>query len=358
MERFKINKKTNLRIENALIFLKYTYKELNKETFSDIDISTFDTLTEVYLRCLLKCVNILTKRGLYKEYIKRENKELKSPKGIINISESLSKQTRLRGSLICSYEELSDNVLHNQIIKSVLKDLQYNEDIKKEQIIQIKKQLISFKDIDEIDLRGINFNKIKYNNNNIRYKTIMDICRDLYFKININKYISSNNNYKDKRSKFTFEDNLFISFRKHLYNFYKQNYKDSYRIDIIEVPINENTCDKFDLIYSKSKKLITLKSDKTIIIIDCYKDYQFTDIEKKDKQEDELRRIIYNYSKDTRLDVFGAIIYVNCSEGYCLKNSELSNRDNITIMTTTIDMNIKYNYIDNKLRKIVDTLLD
>ena len=341
----------SLRIENAFIFLQYTYKELTKELFKDIDMSKFDTLTEVYVSCLIKCVEILNKRGLYKEYIRIENQELFSPKGSINISESLRRQSNIRSKLVCSYDELSSNIQHNQIIKTVLQDMTFNKDIKKEQIIQLKKCLTYFNGIDTLDLSKIDFRKIKYNNSNLRYKTIMDICKDMYFKSTINKYLKG-------ADEFTFEDNLFLAFRKHLFNYYKSVYSSEYTVDFMLVPINEETSNKFELIYSKTKRLIIIKSKDKALIIDCYKYEGYTDIVKQDKQEKELRDIVKEYNSQTRLDTSGAIIYVNCSESYNTNKTEVSSINNILLANTTIDLNIKYNYIEYKLKKLKTVLLE
>ena len=107
-------------------------------------MSLVKTIEDVYVITLCNVVNVIARRGLYKEYIRIEDSELISPKGRIDISKSVIKQTRLKGKLICSYDELSDNVLHNRIIKTVLLHMIYNKNVSKEFVYLIQKTLNNF----------------------------------------------------------------------------------------------------------------------------------------------------------------------------------------------------------------------
>ena len=107
-------------VENTWEMLKTLYKELKHKKFSTLDITSVQTIDDLYALVLVKWCTSLAKEGLYKEYVVVENEELSSPKGQINIQESIARQTMSRGTLLCSYDELSDNIYLNHILKGTL----------------------------------------------------------------------------------------------------------------------------------------------------------------------------------------------------------------------------------------------
>lgn len=346
MDRF--NKKVNcsLRVENAAIFLLNTYRDLRKERLDRVDLANIHSIQEVYAICLSDAVEVLGKRGLYKEYIKQEDVELTSPKGRIEIQKSISRQTKIKGKLICSYDELSDDVIHNQIIKSTLYHTIYNKDIGNETIHRLQKALTYFNGIKIIDTKNINFKDIKFNNSNIRYKTVLSLCKTLLEIDSIEKIID-----------YTFEDKLYVTFKNQLYNFYNANYKDKYKISTKSIKQNEDE-KRFEQLIYKQRHLIVIRSEDKALIIDCDEFDANIDAANEEKKLKILKEAVVEYREETNIKTVGAFIHCNSTDGYRETDLRIVNVDNEIIAYTTIDTNVKYKFIEYKLRSIVSLLLD
>lgn len=345
----RFNRKVNysLRIENAFTFLCNTYPDIKLDWFKNIDLEDVKTIEDVYVIVLCRVVEVINGKGLYKEYIKRENMELNSPKGAIDIGKSVVRQTKLKGKLICSYDELSDNVLHNQLIKSVLYNMVYNKNISRKFITLIQKTLNNFNGIDIIEFKNINWKRIKFNNSNLRYKTALDLCRSLIAIENLYKLVD-----------YTFEDKLYIMFCNHLYLFYSRNYSEKYKVSrLVDSSWTSNY--KFEKLVSKSRTYVTVKEEgKSLLIIGFEKYNPLESADEQDKQLKYLKRLCDEVEKDNnKIKIQACLIYVNSGDGYTDTDIQIVNVDNKIIGYTTIDCNIKYNYIAYKLDQVINIMM-
>ena len=344
--RFTKYQNYSLRIQNAFVFLQNTYKDISSDWFNDIDLSLVKTIEDVYVITLCKVVNVIAKRGLYKEYIRVEDSELISPKGRIDISKSVIRQTRLKGKLICSYDELSDNVLHNRIIKTVLLHMIYNKNVSKEFIYLIQKTLNNFNGIDTLELKDINWRRIRYNNSNIRYKTALDLCKSL---ISIEEIT--------KLTEYTFENKLYIMFSRHLPQYYTKAYSDKFTVS--KVTSDKWTSKyKFEKLVSKSRTFIAIRKEKDVLIIGFEVHDPWAGTNDEDTQLKQIKGICEYYeSLVGNINTKIGLIYINSRDGYTDKDIQIVNVDGKIAGITTIDCNIGYTYITYKLNQLVNIML-
>lgn len=344
--RFKKTQNYSLRIQNAFVFLQNTYGDIKPEWFNDIDLTAVKSIEDVYIITLCKVVNVIARRGLYKEYIRIEDAELISPKGRIDVSKSVIRQTRLKGKLICSYDELSDNVIHNQIIKTVLMHMIYNKNVTKDFIYLIQKTLNELNGIDILELKDINWKRIRFNNSNLRYKTALDICKSLIDIEEINKIVE-----------YTFDNKLYIMFTKHLYHYYNREYEEKFKVS--KVTSDKWTSKyKFEKLISKSRTFVAVKKDKEVLIIGFEVYNPWSEANDEDIQLKQLKQICEYYEAligniQTKI----GLIYINSRDGYTDKDLQIVNVDGKIAGVTTIDCNINYKYIKYKLNQLVNIML-
>ena len=104
----------------------------------------------------------------------QKTETLSALRGKIAVSESIKTMTMLRNQMVCTYDEFSVNSRMNQIIKATVKLLMY-ANISKERKKELKKQMLFFGEVTEIDLNTIDWN-IRYDRNNQTYKMLISIC--------------------------------------------------------------------------------------------------------------------------------------------------------------------------------------
>src|SRR5215510_3475013 len=88
-------------------------------------------LPNLFARLLSAGVRRLFRRGLNRGY-KTFTDELVGPRGRLRLDRMIKEATQLRGTAICDFDELTHDVLHNQILRATLVDLATCLDVKKE----------------------------------------------------------------------------------------------------------------------------------------------------------------------------------------------------------------------------------
>ncbi len=153
--------------------LSYAFQVLNEQGYRKIATEQFHNVADLCAAILIKGISSQLKRGLGQEYVsKTEN--LSALRGKIDVSESIKTMTMLSNQMVCTYDEFSVNSRINRIIKATVKLLMY-ANISKERKKELKKQMLFFSEVSEIDLNTIDWN-IRYNRNNQTYRMLISIC--------------------------------------------------------------------------------------------------------------------------------------------------------------------------------------
>lgn len=151
-------------------------KDIDNIDVSKIEGNNFYDLISLVLS---KSISKIIKKGMYKEY-RSCYEETPSLKGKIKFDDSL-KSNRLRnGRVFCEFDEFSNDVIHNQIIKTTLHNILKSEDISKLIKDQVMKIYHYFNNIELTRLSKTTFKNAKIYKNNKHYKLSLDICKLMY----------------------------------------------------------------------------------------------------------------------------------------------------------------------------------
>lgn len=153
--------------------LSYAFQVLNEQGYRKIATEQFHNVADLCAAILIKGISSQLKRGLGQEYVPK-TETLSALRGKIAVSESIKTMTMLRNQMVCTYDEFSVNSRMNQIIKATVKLLMY-ANISKERKKELKKQMLFFGEVTEIDLNTIDWN-LRYDRNNQTYKMLISIC--------------------------------------------------------------------------------------------------------------------------------------------------------------------------------------
>lgn len=342
----KIIRRRNFRIYNTFLFLQKIYSDLTTQQFNDIDKDDIETIEEVYVLYLLTIIHSINKRGLYTEYVSIENVELESPKGRINIPMSIATRSIQKQKLICSYDELSTNVKHNQIVKTALNNILFRYKFSDRTTNKIRKAMAWFNGIDYIDYKTINWRRIIYNNFNIRYKPAIQLCEKL-----------NNFSIAEKNNDISFEDKLYITFKESLLNFYKEKFKDILMIDTL-VSEFSSSAKQFEIMVSKINRFIIMQYDEKAIIIGCTQYEHNMHYTEFDTQLKEIKLAAYKYLNETGVKPTGVLIHCNTTTTLLTEDMKLYNVDNFEVTYVQVDIDVDYKYIEYKLKRIPEVLLN
>lgn len=161
------------RIRNLYYMLAYAFSVLNKSEYRALATEDFDNAAELCAAILERGVSLQLKRGLGQEYVNRTD-ACSSLRGKIEVTESVKSQAIWRRQLVCSYDEFSVDTTMNRIIKATVA-LLVRSDISKACKKSLKKLMVFFADVREIDLHAVDWN-MRFDRNNRTYRMLMAVC--------------------------------------------------------------------------------------------------------------------------------------------------------------------------------------
>lgn len=332
----------NRTVENTWNMLQYLYDELRNKRFRNFDITGIKTIDDLYAAVIARWCTSIAKEGLYKEYVEVENEELTSPKGQINIQMSMALQTRSRGTLICSYDELSENIYINHVLKGALQYLLYDSEIDKEVKNSVQKAMQLFNGVEYVDINFIHWKDIKFNNNNIRYKNLIEVCKNVVTERKLEKASELDDNKR-----------LYLLFKKQIIKWYKVKYGETDDVELFEQPYTmiENE-PYFETRMHPSQRLIAIKNERQALLI-CVRlqdEKLLDDATLGRKQANEMVKYLREYMKTYKIKVSGCLVYVNTDDKKLNLNPITINViDDFVVGETTVDIHDQWRFISNKL---------
>ena len=161
------------RIRNLYYMLAYAFSVLNKSEYRALAAEDFDNAAELCAAILERGVSLQLKRGLGQEYVNR-TEALSSLRGKIEVTDSVKSQAIWRRQLVCSYDEFSVDTTMNRVIKATVA-LLVRSDISRARKKSLKKLMVFFADVRDIDLHTVDWN-MRYDRNNRTYRMLMAVC--------------------------------------------------------------------------------------------------------------------------------------------------------------------------------------
>lgn len=203
-------------IQNIYYMLSYAFQTLQAENYKDLAAENFHNTAELCAAILDKGIGIQLKHGLRRDYVSK-SESLSTLQGKLNISESIKTQTMLKKQMICTYDEFSTNIQFNQIIKSTVL-LLLKANITNSRKKSLRKLLLFFSDVNEIDLHFVNWNQ-QYNRSNQNYQMLIGMCYLVYKGL-----LTTQNNGTTKLMDFFDEQRMCRLYEKFLLEYYRKEH--------------------------------------------------------------------------------------------------------------------------------------
>ena len=125
-------------IKNIYYMLSYAFQVLKQQDYEDVAAEEFDEVYKLFAAILCKGVPRLLKQGLHKEY-KTHHDNMTSMRGKLDINGTIINKMQQKQLLACEYDELSENNIYNQIIKTTMYCLIRADKVKSEHKTTLKK---------------------------------------------------------------------------------------------------------------------------------------------------------------------------------------------------------------------------
>ena len=338
-------------IHNVYYMLSYAFQILNEQSYKNIATEQFHNTADLMAAILSKGIATQIKRGLGKEYIP-QREALSTLKGKMDITESIKTQTILKKQMWCTYDEFSVNGTKNRIIKSTV-ELLLGSDIPKHRKKELRKLMVFFSDVKNIDLHSVNWN-MKYDRNNKTYRMLISICY-----LVVNGLLQTNSEGNTKIMDFLDEQSMFRLYEKFILGYYKKHYTEL-SSSASRIPWSVDNTIMLPVMQSD----IHLQKNNTVLIIDA-KYYSHTTQVKYDNHTLHSNNMyqIFTYVKNCDYafgeedhKVSGMLLYAKTEEEIQPDNIYQMHGNQITVKT--LDLNQKFDIIAKQLDDIVKSHFD
>ncbi|WP_117170204.1 5-methylcytosine restriction system specificity protein McrC [Paraliobacillus sediminis] len=163
-------------VKNLYYMLVYAWDHPYEKNVISVYEEDEKDLLNLLSKVLLIKVKALIKRGFYKEYVENQE-ESGIIRGKILFKESIQSFSHKRGKMHILEEDMSHDILHNQLIKATVHYLARNKEVEKQYRDEIKKILPYFDSVSLIKINHRFFKLIKLHRNNQHYQFILDVCQ-------------------------------------------------------------------------------------------------------------------------------------------------------------------------------------
>lgn len=341
----------SIAIKNVYYMLAYAFRGLNSAQFKDVEAEEFDHIHDLFAAIMSKGIARQLKQGLCRGYLV-QNGDLVALRGKIDLHGT----TRLRLShsrrIACEYDELSENVQLNQIVKSTVLILIRHGGVKPSHRGALKKLLLFFSNVDEIELQSVRWSTIRFGRNNQSYRLLISICQ-----LVVQGMLISTTSGEHKLMSFIDDQEMNRLYEKFILEFYREHRPDlKPRASQIAWALEDGERTMLPIMQSD----IILATDGRMLIIDAkyYSKNLQERFERHSVHSSNLYQI-FTYVKNQEaanpgVEVSGMLLYAETNAD--IQPDTSWRIDGSKFAVTTLDLSQDFAGIASKLENVADRL--
>lgn len=338
-----------IRIQNIYHMLAYAFQVLREQGYRDVATEEFANTAELCAEILARGVSSQLKRGLGCEYVDRTDM-LSTLRGKIEVTESVKTRSVLRRQMVCSYDEFSVDTRLNRILKATMM-LLVRSDIDKARKKELKRLLVFFGDVNDVDLSTVDWH-MSFDRNNQTYRMLMNVCW-----LVVKGLLQTQADGSSRLMDFLDEQRMSHLYEKFILKYYLREHPD---LDVGAPYIAWALDDGFVDMLPAMKSDIVLSQGNTVLIIDA-KYYSSTTQQQFDKRSVHSGNLyqIFTYVKNKEAElanvpheVSGMLLYARTDEDiqpdgvYQMSGNQISVR--------TLDLGLPFEEIRKQLNAIAE----
>ena len=330
--------------------LTYAFKELRHNNYEYIAGENFDNIYDLFAEILSKGVSYLLKQGLHKEYILNED-NLTTLRGKLNLQGTIKERIAQQTRLACEYDELTINNVFNQIIKTTVGVLISKPDVKNERKNILRKLMLFFDSVDEIEQPAIKWNLLRYDRNTRTYQMMHSLC---YFVLQ--NLILSTEQGNTKMPEFS-NEHMNLLFQRFVMEYYRKHYPE-YKAVAKQIKWNfsDNSVGALSMLPIMQSDITLTLGERTLIIDTKYysKNLQehFGKFTINSPNFYQIHTYVMNEDRGHTGMVDGMLLYAKTTADIQPDGNFKTNAGNI-LMVRTLDLSQEFDGIKSELDLLV-----
>jgi 5-methylcytosine-specific restriction enzyme subunit McrC len=337
-------------IKNLYYLFCYAWARFPEGGAVEVGVEDSPDLPNLFGRLLVRGVNQLLRRGMDRGYIGFVE-ESKSPRGRLVVGESIKRQTRTRTSVICDFDQLTVDVLHNQVIKATARMLSECQDLNENLAHELHIISKRMDQVGDIRLTSHHFRRIQISRNTGTYLPLIRLC-ELAFRALLPVERGAGFRFTD-----IMQDEITMSkvFEEFLRNFYAFE-QDTFRVgsEVMQWRVQDAPQDALTKLPSMRTDITMRSTDRTIVMdAKYYKDALVVRFGTEKVRSEHLYQMLAylqhaSGGPDNR-PVEGILIYPSVQKGIDLKYKLLG----YDVRITSVDLMMDWQEIHRSLLELV-----
>jgi len=336
----------NININNIYHMLTYAFQVLKQSNYDEVASEPFDNVQDLFAAILSKGIAQQLKQGLHKEYINK-TEDMSVLRGKLDFGGTIKNRIQNRTKISCEYDELSENNIFNQIIKITVMLLLKEPSVREETKIALKKEMIFFSGVDDIDPFLIRWDLLRFDRNNQSYRMLLNICQFV-----LQGLLLTTESGEIKLAHFLDEQRMCRLYEKFILEFYRKEVREvKANASKIEWQLDDGMS---TMLPSMQSDIMLTRGDKTLIIDAKY--YTHTTQMQYGKATLHSANIyqIFAYVKNQDVgntgNVAGMLLYAKTDEQITPDMEVVMSGNKIS--ARTLDLNCEFSEITKQLVKI------
>lgn len=338
----------NIFIHNIYYMLTYAFQELKQNNYEKINGENFDEILDLFAEILHKGIAYQLKQGLRKEYVSCHD-SLATIRGKLDLNVTIKNRIKRLYKIGCNYDELSENNIYNQILKTTVLILLKSPDVKPERKELLRRLMLFFNNVDIIDIHSLEWN-MQFGKNSKTYHMLLNVCN---FIIEGLLMTTEKGSYLMR----TFSDERMAKlYEKFILEYYKRHYPClNPKAAQINWNIKKEKSTTDILPNMQSDTMLTL-NDRTLIIDAKYysksMQYNFDKAKIHSINLYQIHSYVMNYDSEHTGKVDGMLLYAKTEEKI-IPDGKMTFNDGNVIYFKSLDLNQEFPEIEKQLKCII-----
>ena len=338
-------------IKNIYFMLSYAFTPLTQGGYENVEKEEFENIHNLFAAILAKGIGRQVKQGLYREYVER-TESLATLRGKIDLEGTVKNKLARQKMISCTFDELSENNLLNQIIKTTVMLLLRQKNVSPDHKSNLKKEMLFFSNVDDIDPSTVRWTAIRFQRNNNTYRMLIGICQ-----LVLEGMLLTTDSGEYRLATFIKPELMSRLYEKFILEYYNQEHKE---LDARASQIPWGLDDGVDTMLPVMQTDITLTQGDKILIIDA-KYYSSTLQQHYDRMTLYSNNLyqIFTYVKNKEVElkdepheISGMLLYAKTDEETYPDNDYKMSGNKIGVHT--LDLNMEFSGIREQLDGIAE----
>lgn len=162
-------------IRNLYYLFCYAWERFPEGGAVEVGVDECPDLPDLFARLLLNGANRLLRRGLDRGY-RGFVEETRAPRGKMVLDEIIKSQTLRRGAVVCAFDELTVDVLHNQLVKATALQLAKTKGLRRNLAHELRLLGRRMEGVSDVRPQPNLFPRVQLSRNTGQYGPLLKLC--------------------------------------------------------------------------------------------------------------------------------------------------------------------------------------